>query len=172
MRKTKTVTITAGQATDEGGKPIPTKPGRDEGKVFLITEMSATDTEDWALQTFLALARSGVDVPDDVASAGLAGLAQFGLKGLTGISYAEAKPLLDKLMDCIQIKPDPKHPEVTRTLVESDIEEWSTRLFLRVEVFKLHVGFSLPGAHSISTSPTPAASASAAAPTYLPRSRK
>ena len=156
MRKSATVTI-----SDEG---------RDKGKTFVLTELSATDAEDWAMQAFLALAKSDIEIPEDIAEAGMAGIAQFGLKGLTGVKYTDAKPLFDALMECVQIRPDPKHPELVRSLVETDIEEWQTRLKLRMEVFKLHVSFFLPADVSNSTNPTPAEPASKTTKTFLPRS--
>ena len=64
MRKTKTVTIES--------------ENRDHGKCFLLTEMSAAAAEKWAARAFLALAKSGVNLPDGVADMGLAGVAAAG----------------------------------------------------------------------------------------------
>ena len=49
--------------------------GRDQGKTFLIREMSAHRAERWATRALMALAKAGVQVPDDLAGAGLAGIA-------------------------------------------------------------------------------------------------
>lgn len=132
-RKTATVTIEAD--------------GRDLGKVFLLREMPASQAEKWAARAFLAMARSGIDIPDDMAGAGLAGIAAVGLKAIGGLGFAEAEPLMDEMFACIQIIPDPARPAVVRALVESDTEEISTRLRLRKEVFGLHVDFSGLAAH-------------------------
>lgn len=132
-RKTATVTIEA--------------EGRDLGKVFLLREMPASQAEKWAARAFLAMARSGIDIPDDLAGAGLAGIATVGLKAIGGLGFAEAEPLMDEMFACIQIIPDPARPAVVRALVESDTEEISTRLRLRKEVFGLHVDFSGLAAH-------------------------
>lgn len=132
-RKTATVTIEA--------------EGRDLGKVFLLREMPASQAEKWAARAFLAMARSGIDIPDDLAGAGLAGIAAVGLKAIGGLGFAEAEPLMDEMFACIQIIPDPARPAVVRALVESDTEEISTRLRLRKEVFGLHVDFSGLAAH-------------------------
>lgn len=132
-RKTVTVTIEA--------------EGRDLGKVFLLREMPASQAEKWAARAFLAMARSGIDIPDDLAGAGLAGIATVGLKAIGGLGFAEAEPLMDEMFACIQIIPDPARPAVVRALVESDTEEISTRLRLRKEVFGLHVDFSGLAAH-------------------------
>ena len=122
-----------------------TDDGRDKGKTYVLTEMPAAKVEKWAFRAFLALAKAGVDVPDDIATAGVAGLAEFGLKGLSGLSFEDAEPLLDEMMTCVTMCPDRRHPEVVRALVESDIEEIATCIRLRAEVFKLHVNFSAPG---------------------------
>lgn len=106
--------------------------------------MSAAKAERWATRALLAVARSGVDMPDGAAEAGMATLAVIGLRALSFISFEEAEPLLDEMMECVQIIPDPeKNPNFVRQLVEDDIEEVSTRLYLRAEVFELHTGFSM-----------------------------
>jgi len=115
--------------------------GRDFGKVFRIHEMPASQAERWAIRAFLAMAKSGVDVPDDVADAGMAGLAAFGLKALSGVSFELAGPLMDEMFECVKIVPDPKKPMIERALIEDDIEEVKTRLYLRKEIFTLHTGF-------------------------------
>jgi hypothetical protein len=127
-----------------------TAKGRDLGKVFLLTELSTADAEDWAMQAFFALMNSGVDIPDDVAEMGLAGIASIGLGALGKIDYEKARPLLDRMMTCVQIIPDPSRPNVVRALDPSDIEEVSTRLMLRKEVFALHVDFLTHADRSIS----------------------
>jgi hypothetical protein len=120
--------------------------GRDNGKAFFIREMPASQAEMWAVRAFLALARSGVDVPEDIASSGLAGIASLGLKALTGLRFEEARDLMAEMFACIQMIPDPGKPGVMRALIEDDIEEVATRLRLRKEVLELHVDFSTAGA--------------------------
>jgi len=115
--------------------------GRDQGKVFHITEMSASQAEWWALRALMAMGRAGVEVPDNLREMGMAALALEGLKAISCIPPDEAKPLLDELMACVQIVPEPANQAVRRALLENDIEEISTRLKLRAEVFKLHVDF-------------------------------
>jgi hypothetical protein len=128
-RKTKTVVVSA--------------EGRDQGKVFLLTEMPATRAEEWGIRLLLAMTKNGIDVPDDMASAGLAGVAAMGIKALGGVPFSDAKPLMAEMFACIQrVMSDPGRPEIVRGLVEDDIEEIATRLMLRKEVFGLHVDFS------------------------------
>lgn len=132
-RKTLTYTV-----TDEG---------RDKGKVFILTEMPASQAERWALRALSALAASGVDVPDDIATAGLAGVARLGVQAFGGLPWEKAEPLIEEMFKCISILPDPSKPGVTRVLIEDDIEEVSTRLKLRIELFKLHMSFFPGGAN-------------------------
>jgi hypothetical protein len=124
--------------------------GRDKGKVFVLTEMPATQGEKWALRLFLAMAKGGIDLPDNVTSAGMAGLAKIGLELLAQVPYEQAEPLLDEMMACVTCMPDPGNPSITRALVESDIEEVSTRIMLRKETFFLHVDFFPIGGQSTS----------------------
>ena len=131
MRKTATITI------DDAG--------RDKGKVFVLTEMSAYQSENWAARAIFAMMNAGVDIPDNIAEAGLAGVAALGVKSLTKVSFEAAKPLLDEMLDCVTIQPS---PNVTRALVESDIEEVATLLRLRKEVLALHLDFFINAAAS------------------------
>lgn len=115
--------------------------GRDEGKSFFITEMSATEGEWFAIRAGLAMAKNGVEVPDNISELGMVGLAKTGLGMIAKIPQDEAKPLLEELMGCVQYIPDVKNLNIVRPLIETDIEEITTRLKLRAEVFKLHVDF-------------------------------
>jgi hypothetical protein len=126
-RKTKEITITDS--------------GRDQGKKFILTEMLAAQAETWAIRVFLALAKSGVEIPEDVQGSGFAGIASLGLQALGSVSWDLAEPLLKEMMDCVQIQPS---VGITRKIVDNseDIEEIGTRIKLRGEVFSLHVDFS------------------------------
>lgn len=114
---------------------------RDKGKVFVLTEMPASQAEAWATRALMALTSSGAQIPAGYERLGLAGVAELGIKALGGLKWEDAKPLLDEMMTCVQIVPDPTKPHVVRGLIEEDIEEISTRVKLRAEVWKLHVGF-------------------------------
>ena len=128
MRRTADITIAA--------------EGRDKGKAFRLTEMPARQAEEWAMRALIALARSGVEIPDNIANRGLAGIAALGFTALRGLGFSDAKPLLDEMMTCVMFIPDPKRPAVVRNLVDDDIEEVGTFFQLRKEVFQLHVDFS------------------------------
>lgn len=115
--------------------------GRDQGKVFFIREMAASQAEWWAIRAGLAMAKNGVNLPDNFSDMGMAGMAKVGLEMVAQISPDEARPLLDELMKCIQFVPDPTNHSIKRGLIDDDTEEVVTRLKLRSEVFKLHVDF-------------------------------
>lgn len=117
--------------------------GRDNGKTFILTEMSAMKAEKWALKALLALMNSGVDVPENAKAMPTAALAELGLKALGGLSFEVAEPLLEEMLSCITFMPEPKTPHVIRPLFEEDIEEVQTLFKLRLEVLKLHVNFSM-----------------------------
>lgn len=134
MRKTKVVTIEA--------------EGRDKGKQFKLTEMPAVQSEKFAARAFLAIAHSGLEIPDELASAGMVGLALIGIRALWKVSFDQLEPLMDEMFQCIQIIPDPSRPSFSRALMQNglegdDIEEPKTRIFLRGEWIELHTNFSI-----------------------------
>jgi hypothetical protein len=119
------------------------KPGRDAGKRFLITEMPAMQAEKWAARFFLALARSGVDIPPDIAQQGMAGIAIVGLRTLGGLQWSHAEPLLDEMFECVKIYPPNDTVLPRKPNAQEDIEEVQTIWQLRQEVLELHLGFSI-----------------------------
>lgn len=132
--------------------------GRDTGKHFLLREAPAAQAERWATRALLALARSGVDLPNNAEGAGWAGLAYLGFQALSKLQFEEVQPLLDEMWLCVKVLPDMKHPDVVRDLYwggtdgeGADIEEVATMMKLRSEVFSLHSGFSIPGVNSTSS---------------------
>jgi hypothetical protein len=127
--------------------------GRDKGKQFLITEMSATQAENWAIKAVLAIGNAGIEIPDNLVSQGMAGLVAVGYMNLLKIPFDAAKPLLDEMMGCVQYAPS---PNVKRALIEDDIEEVSTRLALRKAIWNLHMDFFLGESESTSELKAPA----------------
>jgi hypothetical protein len=142
-RKTIDVTI-----TDEG---------RDKGKVYRLTEMSAWTAEKMTIRAMGAAVRAGVPIPDDVVQMGVAGFIAVGARAVVAARFDELEPLLDQMMSCAKAVPDPSKPGIERPLIESDIEEVKTFLTLRKAILELHTGFSMPGAPSGSVSGTPGA---------------
>lgn len=138
-----------------------TAEGRDAGKTFRLTEMSASAAENWAIRAFMAIAKGGMEIPDGIPQS-IAGIAILGFKALAGADYATAKPLMDEMMGCVQVLTD---SGIARKPVEEDIEEVATRLQLRKEVFELHTGFFARAARMKSTTSTSAAPAVSPSPT-------
>ena len=118
-----------------------TDEGRDQGKVFVLTEMSAFDAEWWATKALLALCNSGIELPEDIKTAGMAGLVKIALEAFGKIHPDDVKPLLDKMLECVKVMPDPAKPRVIRPLDESDIEEVKTLITIRKAILDLHTGF-------------------------------
>jgi len=149
-----------------------TSEGRDKGKVFLLQEMPAMQAEKWAGRALLALMESGVQIPDELVGGGMEALmapaamqAVFSglLGGLARLRWESVEPLLDEMMTCVCIIPDPKkNCDFSRPINQAagDIEEVGTLLQLRGALLKLHTGFSPAAAPSTS----PATTASTVAP--------
>ncbi len=124
---------------------------RDNGKKFIIKEMPADQAERWALRAILALGKAGVEVPEDIAEAGFAGLAMLGFQALSGLNFEDAEPLLVEMMSCIQYEHKPGAAlQPIFAGEESQIEEVKTRILLRKAVFDLHTDFLLAGVQSTS----------------------
>lgn len=115
---------------------------RDKGKIFKIKEMPASQGEWWATRAIQGVIRAGVEVPDYVRGAGMAGVALLGLRAFAHLPQDELKGLMDEMFGCISIVRDKAHTDMAFALLEDDIEEVTTRLRLRDEVIQLHTGFS------------------------------
>lgn len=118
---------------------------RDLGKLFLVTEWPAAMAEKWGIRMMLAFNRSSGSIPMDLRGIGMEGLAVLGINTFLrgNVQSEEIVPLLDELLDCVKLIRDPKHPEVATNIVsDDDIEEPSTRLWLRSEVLRVHTNFS------------------------------
>ena len=94
MRKTKMVII-HGQTSDEPGH-------RDDGKTFLITEMSARQAEAWADRAFLAIAHSSVDLHSGIERSGMAGISQI-MTLLADTQLPNADALMGELVSSVRI---------------------------------------------------------------------
>ncbi|OYV47980.1 MAG: hypothetical protein B7X10_03770 [Burkholderiales bacterium 21-58-4] len=139
--KTKTVTITS--------------EGRDLGKNFKLTEMPVAKGEKWAARALLALAKAGVEVPEDAD--GMAGLAGFGLSSIDKLDWNDIEPLLDEMLGCIKYVPS-AGVERALMLEAGDIEEITTLFTLRKEILALHFDFFAPAVGSTSDTKVPPAS--------------
>lgn len=118
--------------------------GRDVGKKYQITEMSAEAAEWWAFRALQAIA--GADAELNL-QAPLSDMAAQGIKALAKVHPEQARPLLDEMMGCVQILvPATQKP---RPLLDGDIEDVKTRFMLRKAVVELHLGFSTGGEDKI-----------------------
>lgn len=139
MRKAKRLTVTSGSRDNN----------RDYGKTFLITEMPAMQAEKWMMRALLAVGRGGPEMPPEVLAMPSAAIMAIGAaRALASMSFADAEPLLDEMMQCVEIIPDPANDLVKRPIDRDDIEEVPTLMTLRKEVLELHTGFSLTAALS------------------------
>lgn len=121
---------------------------RDNGREFLIVEMSALRAEKWATKALLALVSSGADIGEDVnINSGIEELAKVGIKSLMGLKYEYLEPLLDEMFECMYYLRKPGDTSSRQQLsvenCENFIEDTATILKLRAETLSLHLGFSL-----------------------------
>lgn len=128
-RRTVVVVVPEGRAYD-----------RDKEKKFFLTELSATASEEWGERALLAIMNGGRVNIGKLQGAGMAGFAALGIQALEGLTWSELKPLLDEMFACIQVMPS-VDASVKRALIEDDIEEVATRLYLRRKVLELHTSF-------------------------------
>ena len=124
--------------------------GDDKGKVFRLTPMDAWTAEKWGWRATSVLARSGVELPPVDMLGNMVIVAAFGLQALMSASFAEAEPLLDEMLKCVQAVPDPaNYPDLARPLVASDTAEISTLLWLRGQVLSSIRVFPWPPCYRI-----------------------
>ena len=131
--------------------------GRDDGKSFVITEMSARQAHTWATRAIFAMLNTGVEIPDHVARQGVAGLVSVGIVGLTRVPYEVAAPLLDELLACAVYRPDANKPDVTLPVNDHVVEEFATYFALQNAAWDLLSEPFTNAARSTSASATTAA---------------
>jgi hypothetical protein len=121
--------------------------GRDAGKTFVITEMSAVAAEKWAIGMFLCLKGTSAFIPAEAERWGMVGVARMGLNAFfaADVDAKKLEPLLDQMLTCIHMIRDPKAPDVVTPLrLEfDDVNEVATLAWLRSEVLRVHTGFPI-----------------------------
>lgn len=117
--------------------------GRDKGKEFLITEMSAWDADTLAQDIFRAMGDSNFsEIPEDVIAMGCAGLATVGLSVISASSPDIARQLRDRLMSTVDIIITNDGKQQQRKVNGSlDFEEVSTIRTLLDKVFQVNFDF-------------------------------
>lgn len=121
-------------------KQITIEHGRDKGRVFLITEMSAAHADNWAMRALIALANGGVDLGSLRPQQGMMGMVKATLDALGQVKPEDAIPLLNELLGCVQIIPEGGKPRQLN-MDFNDVEDFTTLWRLRKEVFALHTDF-------------------------------
>ncbi len=121
--------------------------GRDKGKQFVITEMSAMQGHKWAVRLLLAMLASGAlenmdaDMVMSRGMAGVAGLVSDVASAIGKIPVEVAEPLMHEMLMCAQSKQE----KAVRPWVESDFEEVRTIFELQMEALKLHIAPFITG---------------------------
>jgi hypothetical protein len=123
--------------------------GRDSGKTYQVSELTCMKAERWILRAAFGLGKAGVEIPPEMLTLGAAPIAYAIASQATRIPSRLGIRLADELMESVMIV----EPKLTRTLVDKDIEDVTTRLRLKGEVLKLTFGFFLPAASQISVPP-------------------
>jgi hypothetical protein len=143
MRRTETVVV----PDDEGF-------GRDAKKHFQIKEVPALQAEKWFWRLVIALKGTSAQIPENIASYGMAGIAIITARAINAffasdVDWQKLEPLMDELMTCVKIIRNPSAndratgvPLATDLKGQDDIEEIKTIVWLRSEVLRVHTNFS------------------------------
>lgn len=117
-------------------------PGRDLGRVFVLTEMDSWSALILTSKIAHALSLAGINVPEIAKSP--EGLAEGGIRLMTYIAPAVAEPILHELRECIGVMPPKAKPgAVPQPLIaENQPHEIRTWFTLLTKLFYLHLGFS------------------------------
>lgn len=141
--------------------------GRDKGKRFLITEMSAAQIDSWSLRLLNGVYGSGKGAElSQIGSAAAMAQILFGVAGkpkdgkgagdkeqaskavetmfmdmLIKADPFVSSQLQAELMSQVQIMPSPTDPTITRAIDNDDIEELSSISKLRTEAIKINIDF-------------------------------
>ncbi|HEI6738486.1 TPA: hypothetical protein SJ142_003014 [Yersinia enterocolitica] len=116
--------------------------GRDKGKEFIITEMSAWDAEELSEEIYRAMGHGEFNsLPADVVSMGVAGLATVGVSVLAAAPASVSRPISDRILSTVEIVITNEGKDITRSIKPIDFEEISTIRTLKDKVFELNFGF-------------------------------
>jgi hypothetical protein len=102
------------------------------------------------MRTLIAANQGAGELPLNLSGIGMEGIAIIGINAFFRGNVAPGTliPLLDELLECVQIIRDKNKPDIADNLLPNDIEEVATRMWLRGEVLSLHLGFSVSAALS------------------------
>lgn len=125
--------------------------GRDEGKVFKITEMPALKADEWAHKLLEQASRSGVDLKNvDVLSLdtkSMAGMIEIGAAVFTilgRIDYQTSREMkFDLLNTCVRIVPTDGKPR--ECLWGDEIKDFQNFTLLAAQAIGIHIDFLKKG---------------------------
>jgi hypothetical protein len=123
---------------------VPEWGGRDEGKLFKITEWDAFRAEKWAWRMGLALKGTNGELPDAIARLGMVGIAVRTINAILSADVDPAKIVRDPSVR----DPATGQPLAVDLVGQDDIEEIRTVGWLRSEVLRIHTNFSATAALS------------------------
>ncbi|HDU2632356.1 TPA: hypothetical protein ACHR7L_004671 [Yersinia enterocolitica] len=116
--------------------------GRDKGKEFIITEMSAWDAEELSEEIYRAMGHGEFNsLPADVVAMGVAGLATVGVSVLAAAPASVSRPISDRILSTVEIVITNEGKDINRAIKPIDFEEISTIRTLKDKVFELNFGF-------------------------------
>ncbi|NNS07342.1 hypothetical protein [Erwinia sp. JH02] len=116
--------------------------GRDKGKEFQITEMSAWDAEELSEEIYRAMGQGEFNsLPADVVSMGIAGLATVGMSVLAAAPAATSRYISDKLLSTVKAVITHEGQQVSRDVEKIDFEEIATLRKLKDKVLELNFSF-------------------------------
>lgn len=124
-------------------KTITIEKGRDEGRTYLITEMPISKADNWAMRALFAIANGGVDLESVNPNMGMLGMANVAIKALAGIDPKVGIPLLDELLECVQVVSSGGNARAL--LLDSDVKDLTTMFTLRKEALAIHLDFLVQG---------------------------
>lgn len=110
--------------------------GRDKGKTFKITEMSATQADRWTLKVLCLFGKGGIFL-EELSKMDFNTI----IKIIGDVSYDMAEPLLDELLECASFKKDGVYVPMKGSMIESVVEDFRTLYRLRLEALQLVLGF-------------------------------
>lgn len=110
--------------------------GRDKGKTFKITEMSAVQMDRWATKALCLFGKGGVTL-EELGKLDMSAL----LKVLGELGYDLSEPLLNELLECASFKKDGVFVPMKGAMVDSVVEDFKTLFRLRMEALSLNLGF-------------------------------
>lgn len=139
MRRKTSVTI-PGQRSEAPGE-------RDNGKTFVLTEMSAVAADEWLTQYGYLTVRAVEEFPAVEEGSATSKVLQ---------ARVLKDPSLGAWRDCVRYQHAPNHPlqPINWDSEACQIEEVATINLLLAEVYELHTGFFTAGSDSTSDSPS------------------